>query len=35
MMGFWTAPATGILAAQLIAGETTSIDPAPFRVERF
>ncbi|MGP1346199.1 MAG: NAD(P)/FAD-dependent oxidoreductase [Phycisphaerales bacterium] len=35
MMGFWTAPATGTLAAQLIAEEPPSIDPHPFRVERF
>jgi D-amino-acid dehydrogenase len=35
MMGFWTAPATGTLAAQLIGQEAPAIDPAPYRVDRF
>lgn len=35
MMGFWTAPATGTLTAQLMNNEPPTIDPAPFRVERF
>lgn len=35
MTGLKTAPATGRLLAELIAGETPSVDPAPFRADRF
>ena len=34
MTGLKTAPATGVLLAQLMTGETPSVDPAPFR-DRF
>ena len=35
MLGLSTAPATGELVAELIAGEKSQIDPAPFRADRF
>ena len=35
MTGLKTAPATGRLLAELICGETPSVDPAPFRADRF
>jgi D-amino-acid dehydrogenase len=35
MAGLKTAPATGLLLAQLMAGEKPSFDPAPFRGDRF
>jgi D-amino-acid dehydrogenase len=35
MTGLKTAPGTGRLLAELISGETPSIDPAPFRADRF
>jgi D-amino-acid dehydrogenase len=35
MTGLKTAPATGVLLAQLMTGETPSFDPAPFRGDRF
>ena len=35
MTGLKTAPATGRLLAELISGETPSVDPAPFRADRF
>ncbi len=33
--GFGIGPAAGRLAAQLATGESASVDPAPFRHERF
>ena len=35
MTGLKTAPATGVLLAQLMTGEMPSFDPAPFRADRF
>jgi D-amino-acid dehydrogenase len=35
MAGLKTAPATGILLAQLMTGETPRFDPEPFRADRF
>ena len=35
MTGLKTAPATGRLLAELICGETPSLDPQPFRADRF
>ncbi len=35
MVGLKTAPATGVLLAQLMTGETPSFDPAPFRADRY
>jgi D-amino-acid dehydrogenase len=35
MTGLKTAPGTGRLLAELICGETPSIDPRPFRADRF
>jgi len=35
MTGLKTAPGTGRLLAELISGETPSINPAPFRANRF
>lgn len=35
MAGLKTAPATGMLLAQLMTGETPSFDPVPFRGDRF
>lgn len=35
MMGFWTAPISGVLAAQVITGEPPSCPMDPFRPERF
>ncbi|MGE3956136.1 MAG: NAD(P)/FAD-dependent oxidoreductase [Vicinamibacterales bacterium] len=35
MAGLKTAPATGLLLAQLMSGETPGFDPAPFRGDRF
>ena len=35
MTGLKTAPATGRLLAELISGETPTVDPAPFRADRF
>jgi len=35
MAGLKTAPATGVLLAQLMTGETPSFDPQPFRGDRF
>ena len=35
MLGISTAPATGELVAELIAGEKPQIDPTPFRADRF
>jgi D-amino-acid dehydrogenase len=35
MTGLKTAPATGLLLAQLLAGEPPSFDPAPFRADRY
>ncbi|NIM61056.1 MAG: FAD-dependent oxidoreductase [Acidobacteria bacterium] len=35
MTGLKTAPATGRLLAELICGEAPSVDPAPFRADRF
>jgi len=35
MTGLKTAPATGVLLAQLMCGETPRFDPAPFRADRF
>lgn len=35
MAGLKTAPATGVLLAQLMMGETPSFDPGPFRGDRF
>ena len=35
MLGISTAPATGELVAELIAGENPQIDPTPFRADRF
>lgn len=35
MCGLHTAPGTGRLVAELIAGETPSVDPVPFRPGRF
>lgn len=34
-IGFSTGPGTGVLLAELMAGESTSINPAPFSPERF
>ncbi|MCY1310706.1 D-amino acid dehydrogenase [compost metagenome] len=34
-IGFSTGPGTGELLAQLMLGESTTIDPSPFRPERF
>lgn len=33
--GFGIGPGAGMLMAQLIAGETPVVDPAPFRLNRF
>jgi glycine/D-amino acid oxidase-like deaminating enzyme len=33
--GFGIGPGTGKLAADLVAGETPAVDPAPYRYERF
>jgi D-amino-acid dehydrogenase len=35
MTGLKTAPATGVLLAQLMSGETPSFDPTPFRADRY
>lgn len=35
MAGLKTAPGSGLLLAQLMAGETPRFDPAPFRADRF
>jgi D-amino-acid dehydrogenase len=35
MLGLSMAPATGKLAAELLGGETPSLDPKPYRVTRF
>ena len=35
MAGLKTAPASGVLLAQLMTGETPSFDPQPFRGDRF
>jgi len=35
MTGLKTAPGTGRLLAELISGETPTVDPAPFRADRF
>jgi D-amino-acid dehydrogenase len=35
MAGLKTAPGTGMLLAQLMAGETPRFDPEPFRADRF
>ncbi|MEZ5317375.1 MAG: FAD-dependent oxidoreductase [Vicinamibacterales bacterium] len=35
MAGLKTAPATGILLAQLMSGETPRFDPEPFRADRY
>lgn len=35
MAGLKTAPGTGLLLAQLMAGETPRFDPEPFRADRF
>ncbi len=35
MAGLKTAPASGVLLAQLMAGETPKYDPGPFRADRF
>ena len=35
MAGLKTAPATGVLLAQLMTNEAPSFDPAPFRADRF
>ena len=35
MIGIATAPATGQLLAELVAGRTPHLDPEPFRVDRF
>jgi D-amino-acid dehydrogenase len=35
MLGLSMAPATGKLVAELLAGSTTHIDPAPYRLSRF
>jgi D-amino-acid dehydrogenase len=34
-IGFSTGPGTGVLLAELMAAESTSINPAPFSPERF
>ena len=34
-LGFTLGPATGRLAAEMIAGERPFADPSPFAVERF
>ena len=35
MLGLSTAPSTGELVADLIAGKQPAIDPSPFRANRF
>jgi D-amino-acid dehydrogenase len=35
MAGLKTAPATGVLLAQLMTGEKPSFNPEPFRADRF
>jgi D-amino-acid dehydrogenase len=35
MAGLKSAPGTGLLLAQLMAGETPRFDPEPFRADRF
>jgi D-amino-acid dehydrogenase len=35
MVGLKAAPATGLLLAELMSGETPSFDPAPFRADRY
>ena len=35
MTGLKTAPGTGVLLAQLMAGETPQFDPEPFRADRY
>jgi glycine/D-amino acid oxidase-like deaminating enzyme len=35
MCGLHTAPGTARLAADLLTGETSPFDPAPFRADRF
>jgi glycine/D-amino acid oxidase-like deaminating enzyme len=35
MTGLKTAPATGRLLAELICGEPPSVDPVPFRADRY
>ena len=35
MTGLKTAPGTGVLLAQLMAGETPQFDPGPFRADRY
>jgi D-amino-acid dehydrogenase len=35
MTGLKTAPGTGLLLAQLMSGETPSVDPEPFRADRY
>jgi D-amino-acid dehydrogenase len=35
MLGLLCAPATALLAAQLVTGDNPSFDPAPFRADRF
>ena len=35
MTGLKTAPGTGVLLAQLMAGEAPSVDPVPFRADRY
>ena len=34
-LGLTLVPVSGKLIAQMMTGETTLVDPAPFRVERF
>lgn len=34
MMGYWLAPVTGELTAQLVVGDTPSVDLEPMRVGR-
>jgi D-amino-acid dehydrogenase len=34
-IGFSTGPGTGVLLSELMSGEATSIDPHPFKPERF
>jgi D-amino-acid dehydrogenase len=35
MLGLSMAPATGKLVAEMLSGDTTSLDPKPYRVSRF
>jgi D-amino-acid dehydrogenase len=35
MLGLTFGPVTGQLLAEMVAGRTSAIDPAPYRAERF